>query len=61
MSQPQARTTPGRDWREGDFLWTGSDYLELLNSVGINLWVAEVVLFLPVSVPFGSGALALPP
>lgn len=61
MSQPRAHTAPGRDWHEGDFLWTGSDCLELLNSVGINLWAAEAVLFLSVSMPFGSGASALLP
>lgn len=61
MSQPRARMAPGRDWPGGDFLWTGSDCLELLNPVGINLWAAEAVRFLPVSVPFRSGASALPP
>lgn len=52
---------PGRDRSEGGILRTGSHCLELLNSIGLSLWAEEAVLFLPVSWPLGSGALALPP
>lgn len=40
------------------------DWLRIVlapNPVGINLWAAEAVQFLPVSVPFRTGLSSLPP